>query len=148
MRNRCFSQKGGRQGPNRTASERALVSCVKMWYTNGPLQNIALLSPFKLTVTNIHISVGYRDLDLARSANCWEPANFLNCKGNWENGKLIAPQNDRTFISRPSSLHSYIHTTPPSLCGHYIYCLQGSSVWWLVSVLVYSQKQILKIKYY
>ena len=50
MRNRCFSQKGGRQGPNRTASERALVSCVKMWYTNGPLQNIALLSPFKLTV--------------------------------------------------------------------------------------------------
>ena len=53
MRNRCFSQKGGRQGPNRTASERALVSCVKMWYTNGPLQNIALLSPFKLTVYRV-----------------------------------------------------------------------------------------------
>ena len=50
MRNRCFSQKGGRQGPNRTHSHRALVSCVTMWYTNDPLQNIALLSPFKLTV--------------------------------------------------------------------------------------------------
>ena len=50
MRNRCFSQKGQRQGPNRTASQRALVSCVTMWYTNGLGQNIALLSPFKLTV--------------------------------------------------------------------------------------------------
>ena len=51
MRNRCFSQKGQRQGPNRAASQRALWSCVKMWYTNMPGMNIALLFPFRLTVT-------------------------------------------------------------------------------------------------
>ena len=50
MRNRCFSQKGQRQGPNRAASQRALWLCVKMWYTNGLVQNIALLFPFRLTV--------------------------------------------------------------------------------------------------
>ena len=29
-----------------------------MWYTNGPLQNIALLSPFKLTVVPLGVCPG------------------------------------------------------------------------------------------